>query len=174
MPKATGEYEANKAPYSVNPLYYVTFTTATLCASFILFRGFNTTDAVNTVSLLSGFLVIFTGVYLLNLSRGDPNGSKQLGGKGEDGIPTDGITGLQTRASMQTRRSMDARRTSSGSAGFGSRGDREGLIHSYDEENGGFGLTDLAEDSEEDDETRRPNGNGRIHQHQRYTKVEDR
>ncbi|KAL8779954.1 MAG: hypothetical protein Q9194_001173 [Teloschistes cf. exilis] len=157
----------------VNPLYYVTFTTATLCASFILFRGFNTTDAVNTISLLSGFLVIFTGVYLLNLSRGDPNGSKLLGGKGEDGIPTDGITGLQTRASMQTRRSVDARETSSGSTGFGSRGDREGLIHSYDEENGGFGLTDLAEDSEEDDETRPPNGNGRIQQHQRYTKVED-
>ncbi|KAL8641871.1 MAG: hypothetical protein Q9228_001368 [Teloschistes exilis] len=157
----------------VNPLYYVTFTTATLCASFILFRGFNTTDAVNTISLLSGFLVIFTGVYLLNLSRGDPNGSKLLGGKGEDGIPTDGITGLQTRASMQTRRSVDARGTSSGSTGFGSIGDREGLIHSYDEENGGFGLTDLAEDSEEDDETRPPNGNGRIQQHQRYTKVED-
>ncbi|KAL8693432.1 MAG: hypothetical protein Q9218_001742 [Villophora microphyllina] len=154
----------------VNPLYYVTFTTATLCASFILFRGFNTTDAVNTLSLLSGFLVIFTGVYLLNLSRGDPNGNKLQSGKGEDGIPTDGITGLQTRASMQTRRSIDARRVSSGSAGFGSRGDREGLIHSYDEENGGFGLTDLTEDSEEDHETLRPNGKERIHQHQRYAK----
>ncbi len=38
-------------------------------------------------------------------------------------------------------------RLSTGSLG---RGDREGLIHSYDEENAGFGLTDLAEDSEED------------------------
>ncbi|KAL8738793.1 MAG: hypothetical protein Q9181_000471 [Wetmoreana brouardii] len=158
----------------VNPLYYVTFTTATLCASFILFRGFNTTDAVNTISLLSGFLVIFTGVYLLNLSRGDPNGHVLLRGKGEDGIPTDGITGLQTRASMQTRRSIDARRISSGSAGIGSRGDREGLIHAYDEENGGFGLTDLTEDSEEDQETPRPSGKGRVHQHQRYSKVEER
>ena len=35
------------------------------------------------------------------------------------------------------------------------RGDREGLIHAYDEENGGFGLTDLAEDSEDED---KPNG----------------
>lgn len=158
---------------SVNPLYYVTFTTATLCASFILFRGFNTTDAVNTISLLSGFLVIFTGVYLLNLSRGDPNGRKYLRGKGEDGIPTDGITGLQTRASMQTRRSGEGCRTSNGSVGFSSRGDREGLIHSYDEENGGFGLTDLTEDSEEEYETPRPSVNGRIHQNQQYSKVQD-
>ncbi|KAL8852818.1 MAG: hypothetical protein Q9221_002327 [Calogaya cf. arnoldii] len=157
----------------VNPLYYVTFTTATLCASFILFRGFNTTDAVNTISLLSGFLVIFTGVYLLNLSRGDPNGQTLLRGKGEDGIPTDGITGLQTRASMQTRRSGEVRRASNGSVGFSGRGDREGLIHSYDEENGGFGLTDLTEDSEEEYETPRPSVNGRIHHNQQYSKVQD-
>ena len=110
---------------------------------------------------------------MLNLSRGDPDGHKLLKGKGEDGIPTDGITGLQTRASMQTRRSVDARRISSGSTGFGNRGDREGLIHSYDEENGGFGLTDLTEDSEEDHETPRPSVNGRIHQNQRYSKVQD-
>ncbi|KAL9602389.1 MAG: hypothetical protein Q9179_002546 [Wetmoreana sp. 5 TL-2023] len=158
---------------TVDEILHYAIHPATLCASFILFRGFNTTDAVNTISLLSGFLVIFTGVYLLNLSRGDPNGHMLLSGKGEDGIPTDGITGLQTRASMQTRRSIDARRISSGSAGFGSRGDREGLIHSYDEENGGFGLTDLTEDSEEDQETPRPSGKGRVHQHQRYSKVEE-
>ncbi|KAL8906296.1 MAG: hypothetical protein Q9207_002122 [Kuettlingeria erythrocarpa] len=157
----------------VNPLYYVTFTTATLCASFILFRGFNTTDAVNTISLLSGFLVIFSGVYLLNLSRDDPSGHKLLSGKIEDGIPTDGITGLQTRASMQTRRSVDARRVSGGSLGFGTRGDREGLIYSYDEENGGFGLTDLTEDSESERATPRPSVNGRIHNHQRYAKFQD-
>ncbi|KAI4174009.1 MAG: hypothetical protein LQ343_002572 [Gyalolechia ehrenbergii] len=157
----------------VNPLYYVTFTTATLCASFILFRGFGTTDTINTISLLSGFLVIFTGVYLLNLSRGDPDGHKLLNGKREEGIPTDGITGLQTRASMQTRRSVDARRISSGSAGFGGRGDREGLVHSYDEESGGFGLTDLTEDSEEDHEASRPSVNGRVHQNQRYSKVQE-
>lgn len=117
--------------------------------------------------------MIFTGVYLLNLSRGDPNGQKHLRGKGEDGIPTDGITGLQTRASMQARRSGEGCRTSNGSVGFSSRGDREGLIHSYDEENGGFGLTDLTEDSEEDYETPRPSVNGRIHQNQQYSKVQD-
>lgn len=132
----------------MNPLYYVTFTTATLCASFILFRGFNTADAVNTLSLLSGFLVIFAGVYLLNLSRGDPDGHRLLNGNIEDGVPTDAIASLQTRRSMQSRRSLEPHRHSNGSVGFGNRGDREGLIHSYDEENGGFGLTELMEDSE--------------------------
>lgn len=149
----------------VNPLYYVTFTTATLCASFVLFQGFNTTDAVNTISLLSGFLVIFTGVYLLNLSRGDPDGHRLLNGNLEDGVPTDGIASLQTRRSMQIRRSIEAHRLSSSSTGFGTRGDRQGLIHSYDEENGGFGLTDLAEDSDEGRHLDRPSMNGRSGSH---------
>ena len=65
---------------------------------------------------------------------------------------------------MQARRSMDhARRVSSGSlgglvGGGGHREDREGLIQSYDEENGGFGLHDLTEDSEEEGEGRAMNG----------------
>ncbi|KAI9890273.1 MAG: hypothetical protein M1814_004308 [Vezdaea aestivalis] len=135
----------------VNPLYYVTFTTATLCASFILFKGFNTADAVNTISLLCGFLVIFTGVYLLNLSRGDPEGHKLLNGQVSDGVPTDPIAGIQTRRSMQTRRSsIEARRLSTGSS-LG-HGDREGLIHAFEEE--GFGLEDLAEDSEDEPQTK--------------------
>lgn len=54
---------------SVNPIYYVFFTTSTIIASAILFQGFNTTDAGKTVSLICGFLIIFMGVYLLNLSR---------------------------------------------------------------------------------------------------------
>jgi len=54
---------------SVNPIYYVGFTTCTIVASAILFQGFNTTGGVNTVSLLCGFLIIFMGVYLLNISR---------------------------------------------------------------------------------------------------------
>ncbi|KAM3563278.1 hypothetical protein MY1884_001323 [Beauveria asiatica] len=139
----------------VNPLYYVTFTTATLCASFILFSGFNTTDPVNTVSLLCGFLIIFTGVYLLNLSRGDPNGQKLVGShSGYDATPTDIVSSFQTRRSMQARRSGDPSRHSIGSA----HGDRDGLIRAYDEEEAaGFGLTDLAEESEEEG-SHRPNG----------------
>ncbi|KAJ5088712.1 hypothetical protein N7456_012328 [Penicillium angulare] len=135
----------NSFPTSiVNPLYYVTFTTATLCASFILFQGFNTTDAVNTISLLCGFLIIFTGVYLLNLSRHDPDGHNLSHSKLDDeGVPTDGI------ASFQTRRSMQSRRSSSSIAFLNGHGDREGLIHSYDlENNSGIGLNDLAEDTD--------------------------
>jgi magnesium transporter len=134
--------------HSVNPLYYVTFTTATLCASFILFSGFNTTDTVNTLSLLSGFLVTFMGVYLLNLSRSDPNGAKLIGDRGQlDATGTDMVSSIQTRLSMQSRRSNDPHRRLSVSS---QHGDREGLIRAYDEEEmAGFGLTDLAEESDD-------------------------
>ena len=137
----------------VNPLYYVTFTTATLCASFILFRGFNTADAVNTISLLAGFLIIFTGVYLLNLSRGDPNGHRLLAGKmDDDAIPTDPLSSIHTRRSMQSRRSFDpsSRRSSSLTftlSGIGNRrNEEEGLMHNYDVEQSAFGLTDMADE----------------------------
>lgn len=140
-------------------MYYVTFTTATLCASFILYGGFNTSDAVNTISLLSGFLVIFTGVYLLNISRGDPDGHRMINGAAHDGIATDIISGIQTRRSMQARRSLDPHRISMGSIGYGRSGDREGLIRAYDEEEStGLGLTDLAEDSDDDAPPRSTNG----------------
>ncbi|KAL4909897.1 hypothetical protein BDW74DRAFT_143970 [Aspergillus multicolor] len=133
----------------VNPLYYVTFTTATLCASFILFKGFNTTDAVNTISLLVGFLIIFSGVYLLNISRSDPDGHMMNAKYDDEGVPTDGIAGFQTRRSMQARRSSEPHRRSSSSIAFLSgRGDREGLIRSYDVENQNFGLSELTEESD--------------------------
>ncbi|KAI1478626.1 hypothetical protein K445DRAFT_28265 [Daldinia sp. EC12] len=137
----------------VNPLYYVTFTTATLCASFILFSGFNTTDVVNTLSLLCGFLITFTGVYLLNLSRRDPNGTQILAGQGTDAAGTDMISSLQTRLSMQARRSTGSRMS------IGSRGhsDREGLMRAYDLEQaaGDFSLNDLTEDSDDEPSSRR-------------------
>ncbi|KAI1939200.1 hypothetical protein LOZ39_003404 [Ophidiomyces ophidiicola] len=141
----------------VNPLYYVTFTTATLCASFILFHGFNTTDSVNTISLLCGFLIIFAGVYLLNLSRTDPDGHTMLNAKPDDegGVPTDGIASIQTRRSLQSRRSMDHRRSSSSITYFHGSGDREGLMRSYDVEAGAFGLEDLAEESDENGTARK-------------------
>lgn len=153
----------------MNPLYYVTFTTATLCASFILFKGFNTTETVNTLSLICGFLVTFTGVYLLNLSRSDPNGTKSLARRnGGDTTGTDMISSIQTRMSMEARRSQSHRM----SIGSNRPGDREGLIRAYDEEEAaGFGLTDLAEDTDEEDDPRSPmipnfpqgNGNGNAH-----------
>jgi hypothetical protein len=103
--------------------------------------------------------VIFTGVYLLNISRGDPDGHRMINGPEHDGIPTDILSGIQTRRSMQARRSLDPHRMSMGSAGYGRAGDREGLIRAYDEEeNTGFGLTDLAEDNEDDAPPRSANG----------------
>jgi hypothetical protein len=124
----------------VNPLYYVTFTTATLCASFILFRGFNTTNAVNTISLICGFLIIFSGVYLLNISRADEG--HLLPGKSLDGIPMD-----NTVASIQTRRSIQMHRRS------GSMGRR----YSTEE----FGLTRLDEEDNFSDISEDDHGSGR-------------
>lgn len=147
---------------SVNPIYYVTFTTATLVGSFILFRGFNTTNTVNTVSLLCGFLIIFTGVYLLNLSRNDPHGHNLLRGDAADGaydngIPTDGLTGIQVRRSMQMRRSD----TFSNRGSMGRRDEStRGLLNRRDEENS-VGLRDLSEESASEDEM------GRVRQHRR-------
>jgi len=146
----------------VNPIYYVTFTTATLVGSFILFRGFNTTNTVNTVSLLCGFLIIFTGVYLLNLSRNDPHGHNLLRGDAADGaydngIPTDGLTGIQVRRSMQMRRSD----TFSNRGSMGRRDEStRGLLNRRDEENS-VGLRDLSEESASEDEM------GRVRQHRR-------
>nr|GAT48870.1 predicted protein [Mycena chlorophos] len=52
----------------VNPMYYVGFCSFTIVASLILFEGFNTTGASDSVSLLCGFIVTFMGVHILNLS----------------------------------------------------------------------------------------------------------
>jgi magnesium transporter len=150
----------------VNPLYYVTFTTATLCASFILFKGFNTTDVVNTLSLLCGFLVIFTGVYLLNLSRRDPDGFQMMKGKymEEEGIPTDPLASFSTRRSMQARRSLDPhRRSGSLTSALGhlrqASAEGHGLMHNYDVEHNAFGLEDLRESPENSaSSSRRPSG----------------
>ena len=76
--------------------------------------------------------------------------------KYEDGLPTDGLTSFQTRRSMHLRRSSEATRLSSGSFSFPPRpADQQRLMHSYESEGvrGTFGLSDLAEDSEDDDDT---------------------
>lgn len=112
--------------------------------------------------------MIFTGVYLLNISRSDPEGHKMINGAVNDGIATDIISGIQTRRSMQARRSLDPHRISMGSNGYSRGADREGLMRAYDEEeNAGFGLTDLAEDSDEEalrnaNGKHTPNGNGNV------------
>ncbi|RKP31536.1 DUF803-domain-containing protein [Metschnikowia bicuspidata] len=104
--KALDQFETS----IVNPLYYVTFTTFTLAASFILFQGFNTTSAVNIISLLIGFLIIFSGVYLLNISRSnEDNSNREIFGvhTSKDMPPMDnGVGGFSSmRRSMQMSRS---------------------------------------------------------------------
>lgn len=124
---------------------------------------------MNTISLLCGFLVIFTGVYLLNLSREDPEGNNVLSNTVENGVPTDGMASMQTRRSLQLRRSIDGghyRGRSSSNISFAHAGDRERLIHSYETDNQQFGLDDLAEESDDGMNGKRtsfdkPEANGR-------------
>ena len=81
----------------VNPLYYVCFSTATIVASLILFQGINTDNPINTISLIVGFVVIFIGMHLLELSRKPAApGHTAL----ENGI-------LNPRLSLQGRPSVD-------------------------------------------------------------------
>ncbi|KAJ6452655.1 DUF803-domain-containing protein [Mycena sanguinolenta] len=74
-----------KFSYSVNPIYYVGFCSATIVASLILFKGFNTSSASNTVSLLCGFVVTFLGVHVLNIAMLDESLAKTqaLNARGE-------------------------------------------------------------------------------------------
>ncbi|KAA8910208.1 hypothetical protein TRICI_004226 [Trichomonascus ciferrii] len=147
----------------VNPLYYVSFTTFTLCASFILFKGFNTSNAVNTISLICGFLIIFAGVYLLNMSRGDPDAED--GGKSLEGMPMD-----NTVAGLQTRRSIQLGRGSIGSLGHrrseSLRQHEARLANEYDEELGMSRLDGVNEDDDEEDDefayNRRESGHERL------------
>ena len=70
----------------VNPMYYVFFSTATIIASLVLFQGLGTSGAKDSFSLLCGFLVIFMGVYLLNLSRDPEPPHPRVGGGLESGL----------------------------------------------------------------------------------------
>ncbi|KAL0958012.1 hypothetical protein HGRIS_000186 [Hohenbuehelia grisea] len=137
----------------VNPLYYVGFSTCTVLASLILFQGFNTTDATNTVSLLCGFMTTFLGVYLLNISR------KPEPPPGQNGHSTLEGGLMNPRLSLQGRPSLDGwdtgrgdsrhvRRTSS------SRG--ANVFNAYNDEPGAHrddvGLHELREVDESDDD----------------------
>jgi drug/metabolite transporter (DMT)-like permease len=53
----------------VTPVYYVFFTTATIIATVILFKGIYDTSASNFVSVVFGFITIFLGVFLLNTKK---------------------------------------------------------------------------------------------------------
>lgn len=92
----------------VNPLYYVTFTTATLAANFILFRNYNEAGPKDSISLICGFLIIFSGVFLLNVSRKkNKYQNASLFSQQDDlgDIPMEGGVGA-----FQTRRSINIQR----------------------------------------------------------------
>ena len=137
---------------SVNPLYYVTFTTATLCASFILFKGFNTTSAINTISLLSGFLVIFSGVYLLNFSRTDPHGFSAIDREMEFPLENGISAAVQGRRSLQGRRSNgDIQRTSF--VANTKRRQEDSLLRSFDDDDIELGLDRVSDEEDDSVET---------------------
>ena len=101
---------SNNITYSVSPTYYVTFTTAVLTASFVLFQGLNITDGMKSVSLLCGFLVTFLGVYLLNYptnQRGHPEFSDhRLSGMSFEGSAAHSRTSFEVHDS--TRPSVES------------------------------------------------------------------
>lgn len=87
-------------------MYYVGFSSATIVASLILFQGFNTTDSTSIMSLITGFIVTFLGVHLLNLSRvsepplDHPNGQAHTHSALAGGL-------MNPRLSLQGRMSLD-------------------------------------------------------------------
>ena len=93
-------------------VYYVFFTTATILASVTLFKGFNDTTTVQTVSVFCGFFTIFVGVFLLNSSKAAQGGAvgnnsldksgNQRHGISENGIRRDGRDGLVAETHLLT------------------------------------------------------------------------
>lgn len=86
----------------VNPIYYVMFSTATILASFILFQGFYETPTRDILSVITGFLTIFAGVYLLNKSRQ---------------LDEDALAYQQNLPSADPRHSISGRISSAGAGG---------------------------------------------------------
>ena len=138
---------------SVNPLYYVCFSTATIVASLILFQGLNTDNPVNTISLVVGFIITFIGMHLLELSRKPAvTGHNAL----EHGI-------LNPRLSLQGRTSIDgwqAAPTVTSSPGLhfshAHRSSRSALFDVLEDAPNGsahaLGMHNLREEDAEDDE----------------------
>ncbi|KAF8581276.1 DUF803-domain-containing protein [Ramaria rubella] len=151
----------------VNPMYYVTFSTATIVASLILFQGFNTTSATDTLSLLTGFVVTFLGVHLLNLSRNEaddlPSRTERMSLENglmdpqrssgrlsaEGGWPASphaiGLNGVPGHVRRNSRGSLHG-------SGSGSLGGTT-LFNTYDgEPDGAVALEPLGEEEEEEEE----------------------
>lgn len=97
------------------------------------------TDVVDTISLLCGFVIIFSGVYLLNFSDGD-GVSKPTGERFADGeLAVSSGYSRARLASHETFRSSEETQYE----------DRNGLMRSHDAETDGYLLQDLSRDGEE-------------------------
>lgn len=144
----------------VNPMYYVGFSSATIVASLILFQGFNTTDATNTISLIAGFIVTFLGVHLLNISRA-PDPPPSANGHGHSRSHSALDAGLMNPRLSVSGHSVDGPWSPSlplYSAGHGQRSSlyraQNGALHSAFGDDSAVGLELLREEDEEEDDER--------------------
>ncbi|KAJ7199251.1 magnesium transporter NIPA-domain-containing protein [Mycena pura] len=144
----------------VNPMYYVGFCSATIVASLILFEGFNTTNATNTLSLLCGFIVTFTGVHILNLSMLEEAADAIEDGRGgvalEGRLSIDGWHGVR-RDSLSLGLGMPSpRHTRRGSLYRNQPGVLFGVFDAEEDADGGemLGLSRLREEEDEDADER--------------------
>ncbi|KAJ6556434.1 magnesium transporter NIPA-domain-containing protein [Mycena capillaripes] len=139
----------------VNPIYYVGFCTATIVASLILFKGLNTTSVTDTLSLLTGFVVTFLGVHILNLAMLDPDSLADSLAVPDSApaLPMDGGSPWTQNARVPGHTTGHARRASL-------TGLRTPLFGAFPHE-GGIGLgsgdvrLELLEEDEEENEFRR-------------------
>jgi hypothetical protein len=99
------------------------------------------TNGISTLSLLCGFVIIFSGVYLLNYSGNDADGQKSSDERLVDEIETDGTTRI-----ARTRLSLQGLPRFSEESQFE---DRTGLMHSYEGRADGYMLRDISRDGEE-------------------------
>lgn len=145
------------------------FTTCTIVASIILFQGFNTTDPANSVSLVTGFVIIFIGVHLLNISRkpdvppppsptsGEPhhlplehgfvNPRLSLSGGGRLSIDS-----TWSREAAPLSAGGHGRRTSAGARALNAF-TYPSRVGDEEQGNGGVGLTKLREDPREEEDS---------------------
>lgn len=98
------------------------------------------TNSIGTMSLLCGFLIIFSGVYLLNYSGSDADGHKFSDERLDDETIVDTAEDVRTGLPLQ-----DLPRFSDETQ----YGDRTGLMQSYGVRSNGYILRDLSRDGEE-------------------------
>jgi len=141
----------------VNPTYFVTFSTSVIIASTILFQGFNTANTTTTVTLLAGFIVTFTGVHLLNISRvpdSPPLSSNHVplsSSALENGV-------MYPRLSISGRMSHDGWPRTPSNGGHSRRGSLTTIFHvperptslPFSEDDGAMRLERLREEEDED------------------------